>query len=63
MEPGLWNAAAGPIGEWENKVLRSIPITDVTFSPGTKFSYSNIGYGIQDERPDAPAGDHKDMGI
>ncbi|MBS1606965.1 MAG: beta-lactamase family protein [Bacteroidetes bacterium] len=45
-EPGLWNAAAGPIGEWENKVLSSIPTTDVTFPPGTKFSYSNIGYGI-----------------
>ena len=45
-EPGLWGAAAGPIGEWENKVLRSIPTTDVPFSPGTKFSYSNIGYGI-----------------
>jgi CubicO group peptidase (beta-lactamase class C family) len=46
MEPGLWDAAAGPIREWENKVLSSIPTTDVTFSPGTKFSYSNIGYGI-----------------
>jgi len=45
-EPGLWDAAAGPIGEWENKVLSYIPTTDVTFSPGTKFSYSNIGYGI-----------------
>jgi CubicO group peptidase (beta-lactamase class C family) len=46
MEPGLWDAAAGPIEEWENKVLSSIPTTDVTFSPGTRFSYSNIGYGI-----------------
>jgi CubicO group peptidase (beta-lactamase class C family) len=46
MEPGLWGAAAGPIGEWENKVLSSIPTTDVTFSPGTKYSYSNIGYGM-----------------
>jgi CubicO group peptidase (beta-lactamase class C family) len=46
MEPGLWDAAAGPIDGWENKVLSSIPTTDVTFSPGTKFSYSNIGYGI-----------------
>jgi CubicO group peptidase (beta-lactamase class C family) len=46
MEPGLWGAAAGPIGEWENKVLSSIPTTDVTFAPGTKYSYSNIGYGI-----------------
>ena len=45
-EPGLEDAAAGPIGEWENKVLSSIPTTDVTFSPGTKYSYSNIGYGI-----------------
>jgi len=45
-EPGLWDAAAGPIGDWENKVLSSIPTTDVTFPPGTKFSYSNIGYGI-----------------
>jgi CubicO group peptidase (beta-lactamase class C family) len=46
MEPGLWDAAAGPIGEWENKLLSSIPTTDVTFTPGTRFSYSNIGYGI-----------------
>jgi CubicO group peptidase (beta-lactamase class C family) len=46
IEPGLWDAAAGPIGEWENKVLSSIPTTDVIFSPGTKYSYSNIGYGI-----------------
>jgi len=45
-EPGLSNAAHGPIGEWENKVLSSIPTTEVTFPPGTKFSYSNIGYGI-----------------
>jgi CubicO group peptidase (beta-lactamase class C family) len=46
MEPGLWDAAAGPIDEWENKLLSSIPTTEVTFSPGTKFSYSNIGFGI-----------------
>jgi CubicO group peptidase (beta-lactamase class C family) len=46
MEPGLWHAATGPIGEWENKVLSSIPTTDIIFQPGTKFSYSNIGYGI-----------------
>jgi CubicO group peptidase (beta-lactamase class C family) len=46
MEPGLWDAARGPIGEWENKVLSAIPTTDVTFAPGTKYSYSNIGYGI-----------------
>ncbi|MBS1659954.1 MAG: beta-lactamase family protein [Bacteroidetes bacterium] len=45
-EPGLSGAADGPIGDWENKVLNSIPTTDVMFSPGAKFSYSNIGYGI-----------------
>ena len=45
-EPGLPNAATGPIDSWEMKVLNSIPTTDVTFPPGTKFSYSNIGYGI-----------------
>ena len=45
-EPGLTDAAAGPIEEWENKVLSSIPTTDVSFAPGTKFFYSNIGYGI-----------------
>jgi hypothetical protein len=31
MEPGLWGAAAGPIGEWENKVLSSIPAHDQQF--------------------------------
>ena len=46
MEPGLWGAAAGPIDGWETKVLNSIPTTEVTFPPGTKFSYSNIGFGI-----------------
>jgi CubicO group peptidase (beta-lactamase class C family) len=45
-EPGLPDAATGPIGEWENKVLSSIPTTSVIFAPGSKFSYSNIGYGI-----------------
>ncbi|WP_431209883.1 serine hydrolase domain-containing protein [Puia sp. P3] len=30
-EPGLPNAAAGPIGTWEMKVLNSIPTTDVDF--------------------------------
>jgi len=45
-EPGLPNAATGPIDTWEMKVLNSIPTTDVDFPPGKKFSYSNIGYGI-----------------
>lgn len=45
-EPGLYDAAAGPIANWEMKILSSIPTTEVVFAPGTKFSYSNIGYGI-----------------
>jgi CubicO group peptidase (beta-lactamase class C family) len=42
----LENADAGPIEEWENKVLRSIPTTSFEFKPGERFSYSNIGYGV-----------------
>lgn len=30
-EPGLRDAAAGPIGEWENMVLSSIPTTDILY--------------------------------
>lgn len=45
-EPALLNAASGPIEEWENKILESIPTTSFEFSPGEKFNYSNIGYGI-----------------
>jgi CubicO group peptidase (beta-lactamase class C family) len=41
MEPGLWDAAAGPIEEWENKVLSSIPTTDLDWRcPGPLISYS-----------------------
>lgn len=45
-EPALPNAASGPIEEWENKILESIPTTSFESQPGEKFSYSNIGYGI-----------------
>jgi CubicO group peptidase (beta-lactamase class C family) len=45
-EPKLEKAASGPIEEWENKVLQSIPKTSFEYQPGEKFSYSNIGYGI-----------------
>ena len=45
-EPELENAAAGPIEEWENKVLVSIPTTSFLAAPGERFSYSNIGFGI-----------------
>src|SRR5215208_5329299 len=45
-EPKLEKADAGPIQEWENKVLQSIPRTSFESEPGKRFSYSNIGYGI-----------------
>ncbi|MFT4601394.1 MAG: CubicO group peptidase (beta-lactamase class C family), partial [Arenicella sp.] len=45
-EPDLENAASGPIEEWEEKVLNSIPTTHMVSEPGEHFSYSNIGYGI-----------------
>jgi CubicO group peptidase (beta-lactamase class C family) len=45
-EPGLPDAASGPIKQWESKILQAIPTTTFESNPGEKFSYSNIGYGI-----------------
>lgn len=45
-EPKLAGAASGPIAEWESKVLASIPATAFDTVPGTRYSYSNIGYGV-----------------
>jgi len=45
-EPRLQGAATGPIEEWEQQVLRSIPTTSFAQPPGTAALYSNIGYGI-----------------
>lgn len=45
-EPQLAGAASGPIAEWEAKVLASIPHTALDSSPGDRYSYSNIGFGI-----------------
>jgi CubicO group peptidase (beta-lactamase class C family) len=45
-EPELEGAAAGPIAQWEQKVLASIPATKLLGKPGAQYSYSNIGYGI-----------------
>lgn len=45
-EPELENAAAGLIGDWEDKIIASIPTTTLRSAPGTEYSYSNIGYGI-----------------
>jgi CubicO group peptidase (beta-lactamase class C family) len=45
-EPDLADAAAGPIDEWESKVLASIAHTGFMSRPGTAYSYSNIGVAI-----------------
>src|SRR5688572_2949670 len=45
-EPELEGAAKGPIENWEDKIIQSIPKTSFQSKPGEKFSYSNIGYGI-----------------
>jgi CubicO group peptidase (beta-lactamase class C family) len=45
-EPKLEGAASGPIAYWEEKILTSIPNTSFLASPGEKYSYSNIGFGI-----------------
>jgi CubicO group peptidase (beta-lactamase class C family) len=45
-EPRLEGAAAGPIGQWEGKVLASIPTTGFEHAPGERYLYSNIGFGI-----------------
>ncbi|MBI4520467.1 MAG: beta-lactamase family protein [Gemmatimonadetes bacterium] len=45
-EPELPGAAAGPIAQWEDKVLASIPTTRFDTVPGARYSYSNIGFGV-----------------
>lgn len=45
-EPRLEGAASGPLEEWEEKVLASIPRTTFDTLPGARYSYSNIGFGI-----------------
>ncbi|HUF26788.1 MAG TPA: serine hydrolase domain-containing protein [Gemmatimonadaceae bacterium] len=45
-EPDLDGAAAGPIEEWERKVLASIPATRFDTIPGARYAYSNIGFGV-----------------
>lgn len=45
-EPGLKNAAVGPVEGWEDKLLMAIPATKLLAKPGSKFHYSNIGISI-----------------
>ena len=45
-EPGLEGAASGPIEGWEDKVLASIPVSPFETAPGSRYQYSNIGFGV-----------------
>jgi CubicO group peptidase (beta-lactamase class C family) len=45
-EPTLQGAAAGPIAQWEDRILASIPTTSFDTLPGARYAYSNIGYGV-----------------
>jgi CubicO group peptidase (beta-lactamase class C family) len=45
-EPNLKGAASGPISQWEDQILASIPKTSYLTLPEEKYSYSNIGFGI-----------------
>lgn len=36
----------GPVSAWEKTLLAALPHTSYTSSPGTEYSYSNIGYAI-----------------
>lgn len=45
-EPKTKSASSGAFEKWEDKLMSSIPKTRIIHSPGKKFLYSNIGYGI-----------------
>jgi CubicO group peptidase (beta-lactamase class C family) len=44
-EPELRGAASGPISQWEEKIVASIPTTRYEHAPGARYLYSNIGFG------------------
>jgi CubicO group peptidase (beta-lactamase class C family) len=36
----------GAVGDWEKTLIAALPHTHYIYEPGTRFSYSNIGYAI-----------------
>ena len=36
----------GPVADWEKTLIAALPHTHYIYEPGTRFSYSNIGYAI-----------------
>ncbi|MBX9603024.1 MAG: beta-lactamase family protein [Bryobacteraceae bacterium] len=46
-EPGdMATYTSGPVGRWERIMLAALPRTRFLHEPGTRYSYSNIGYAI-----------------
>ena len=46
-EPGdLDTYVKGPVSDWEKVLIAALPHTKYEFEPGTRFSYSNIGYAV-----------------
>lgn len=45
-EPDWPESVVGPIAEWENRILQSIPQTAYDSIPGARYQYSNIGFGM-----------------
>ncbi|HMP79508.1 MAG TPA: serine hydrolase domain-containing protein [Pirellulaceae bacterium] len=43
-EPALLGHSIGPVGDWESKVLASIPTARYARPPGEQVEYSNIGF-------------------
>ena len=39
-------ATAGPVSEWEKTLIDALPHLRYDFEPGTRFSYSNMGFAI-----------------
>jgi len=37
---------SGPVSKWEETLISALPHTSYAYMPGTRFSYSNIGYAI-----------------
>lgn len=44
--PDVGPFRTGPAGEWEAKLLASLPHVTFTHAPGTHFAYSNLGYAV-----------------
>ncbi|MBT8489321.1 MAG: beta-lactamase family protein [Gemmatimonadetes bacterium] len=45
-EPDWQESVVGPIDQWDERILQSIPRTAYDSIPGARYQYSNIGFGM-----------------